>query len=1014
MSTIINNFVPSDITTNFSGNMMIVSNCMSNSNTGIVNIYNYNEVSNTWSSPVILNGPFTNSFFGQSIDVDWDGTRIAVGANAAANVYLYDYDASISTWVNSNVIQSAIGSDFGYSLSISKDTGEILAVGAPQHNNVYIYEMTSENVWTVSNVLNGSQIQNIIGYDASQNLILNSNYNRYGENIKLSGFGDYIVVGQPGALLSNIFSADATNFQIVDSGQKEVDGSVSMAGLYTYEYYNYFYYPMFRQEGSVQVFKTNDKWQLSNTQVGSTLYGERNCLITDASRYGSGGWSPSGFGLNVKISLDGSLIAIGAPLFSINGGEYEIHNGKIYTYYYDSINQGWELKNDTTGDRQGLYGLSFDLDYEGTRIATVPRNNRFGASLNVLDWNGTDWYDVTPAQYFYNILSYKDFSKLVITNGKIVYLYENNKITKYNFTLTQNFEGNSLFYGYISTPQLFVGTNDADLTSDTVTPAKSKVISFGGSYGENTYNSTTIENRVYESYDGQYNTAGRSELLLAKTNQYPIPNQVGGGIDFIRLKANEIRLDYHESGADTKYERTSVFVCNYRGSIGIKIPETPIDTYFRSVTRTKADMDINGSVFVRNKLTLCDSSRSNIISNDSFPVIIWDTRKPNTVQGTKVYSNIFGNYEITDRSATMTGGVAYSTPDYAFYFQDSTGKIETDHKDQFLGSGISEINFWIKLTAVQSSISGSERIATIGDLTTSKNVSVNMTSSNIEVNYGNGACVFSNTMNFNTGVWYHVNTLFTQNATTPTTSDTLLRINNSLVTLVQTGTTTSDYDMTNGNVHFTLGSGIREAYVGMISFGLNNHRFPQSSDWYNNGPPDELLAVGGGATFSGKMGIGITNPTEALDVLGNVTVSGHMTSASPKFYAYNQTIGATTSSVGVVNIFSNTRVNVGSHYNIQFSRFVAPVAGTYEFKFVGMHNYVSSSGYCELSFSKNGTNINGISKSYTSSNPIQNIAEVMINLQTGDYVEPYIFSITPGTTFEYGGNLGFFSGKLLG
>jgi hypothetical protein len=93
---------------------------------------------------------------------------------------------------------------------------------------------------------------------------------------------------------------------------------------------------------------------------------------------------------------------------------------------------------------------------------------------------------------------------------------------------------------------------------------------------------------------------------------------------------------------------------------------------------------------------------------------------------------------------------------------------------------------------------------------------------------------------------------------------------------------------------------------------------------------------------------------------------------------------------------------------------VAPVAGTYEFKFVGMHNYVSSSGYCELSFSKNGTNINGISKSYTSSNPIQNIAEVMINLQTGDYVEPYIFSITPGTTFEYGGNLGFFSGKLLG
>jgi len=1022
MSSSVNvSFIPNDITQSFSGNVVVVSNCAVSSNTGIIQIYNYDDTTESFSTPAhTISGPSTESYFGQSVDIDWDGKRIVVGANALANVYVYDY--SEGSWVNSNVLSSTVGSDFGYSLSISKDGGDILAVGAPQHNNVYIYEMLSENVWTVSNVLNGSHINNIIGYDDVSDLVLIPEYNRYGESIKLSGYGDYIIVGQPGSLLSNIYSSDATNFNIVASNYLEPDDGVKITLQQdaTYEYFNYFHYWMYRQEGSVQVFKTDTQWHLSNTQVGNTLYGERNCVITDSERTTSLGWSPSGFGMNVSISLNGSLITVGAPLFSLKGGAYEIHNGKIYTYVYDPVHtQDWSLEYSSTGNRQNLQGLSFAMDYEGTRLATIPRNNKFGSSLSVLDWNGTDWYDVEIVKYFYNILSEKDFAKLDMTNGKVVYLYQDQLLTRYTFPLTQSFQGNSLFAGYVSVPQLYVGTNDSNFTANTVSPALSKIISFGGSYGENTYDSTTIENRIYETYDGTFNTAGKSELLIAKTNKHYVPNISSGGVDFIRLKANEIRLDYHESGIDDKYDKTPVFVCNYRGNIGVKIPETEPNIYFRGTTNTKANMDINGSVYVRNKLTLSDPARCNIISNYTYPVIIWDTRKPNTVQGVKVYSNNFGNYETTDRSATMTGNVAYSATNYAFYFEDATGVLTTDNKTQYIGdSGTPETNFWIKLTEPQSIKSSPERIATIGDIPSSNNASINISSSGVEINYRNGGCTFSNTTVFQTNVWYHLSTLFAPSDVTPTTGNTTLKINNSQMTLTQTGTTTSDYDGDSvKQVHFTLGSGLSNAYVGMVSFGLNGIFLPQPSDWYNNGPPDEILAVGGGATMSGKLGVGVTNPTESLEVSGNVRVSGHVTNASPKFFAYTSSSG-TTSSTGVVNAFGQTRVNVGGHYNISNSRFTAPVNGTYEFKFTGIHKYVSGDGYCELTFARNGsvTPALTLSNSHVSSSHvlIQNSVEVMTDLQSGDYVEPYLRAIDSGTTFGYGDTIGYFSGKFLG
>lgn len=1019
--TVINSNTITEIVSDFEGTRLVTSNCITNGNTGEVNIYTYNKVNNTWSSPVTINGPSTNSYFGVSIDVNWDGTRIAVGANALSRVYVYDYSGGSWSY-NSNLLQSDSNSDFGFSVSISKDEAKTLAVGAPLHNNVYIYEILNDVNWTVSNVLNGNHIENIVANNSTSNLILNSTYNRYGESIKLSGFGDHIIVGQPGTILSNIFSSDATNFSIIPSDQLELDGSLSMLPPWFQigEYYNYFPQTMVRQEGSVQVFKTNSMWHESNTQVGTTLYGERNCTVTDDSRLGEGAWSPSGFGLNTDISLDGTFITIAAPLFSINGGSYQTHNGKIYSYTYNSINDTWEYKNNFTGNRQGLLGLSFSMDYVGGRMSTFSRNHKGGSTFRVLDWNGTDWYDVKPVNY---LGGSTDFNKTAISNGNHVFIKRNNSVFTYDYDITQLFSGNSLFSGYVSSPQIFVGTNDGDVTEDTNMPNNSKIISFGGTFGgENSYNSTTVENRVYASYGGtagQYeHLAGRSELLLAKTNSdtYVSPQQRGWGVDQIRLKSAEIHLDSHDyiTQTDNKYNMNPVFVMNYRGHIGIKIPEVePYDNFFRSRTRTKADLDVNGSVYMRNKLTLNYTERSNILNKDELPVF-WDTRNIDIVQpSNKVYSNIFTNGFYSTVS-TLSGSVSYSPENFAFLFSGSTGQLKTDTAAIYISAEVIEFSFWIKLTLEHNPTNypGSQKIMTLGPSDNSTNASVSLTPTGVELEFNNGACVLSNTVTLSENTWYHVHSLFCGHDAQPSSSNCFLRLNDNLLTLTKSGSTTTDYDgVTNiNNAYITLGGGISNAYVGMITFGRDN-RNPSSTDWYNYGPPDEVLAVGGGTTIAGKLGVGVTNPTEALEV------NGIIRNNNPRFYAYNNT-GNTTTSTGVLNAFNLTLVNTGNHYDTTLSRFTAPVDGVYEFKFSALHRYISSGSYSELTFAKNGTLATQRGVGYTfvtvTSDHDYNTAEIMLELVKGDYVEPYIHAIGSGTDIYYGGGLAHFSGKFLG
>jgi hypothetical protein len=1017
-----------------------------NSNTGRVVVYEYTDYSDSWVQKSDLNGPHSNSYFGKSIDMEWDGDRIVVGSNGASNVYIYDWDGS--AYQNySNVIESpsGSGSDFGFSVCIAKNDPDTIVVGSPAHNNVFVYQLISDS-WTQTFSNLGTDINNLIPYsnpgtqvfDTSNNLVTTSEYNRYGEHVKISHRGDHIVVGQTGSVIYSANVNNTTNFTITSGDSKVVGGELVVATAF----YSFGYPPsgdnkyINRQLGSVRVFKSIDaNWSTSNAQVGNVIYGERNFAIenrpgltvrnglTVVSWAGSG-WGFPAHGSSFDISEDGNLLVVGAPNYG-RPVTYQGHNGKVYTYKLgvDANNQDvWDEIHTLPGYKLSRYGQNVCLDYSGTRLV-VNGCNLGNDMLDVFDLAENTWYNVIPS-VLYTRKGNDDQVPMYISDGKTVvttrYVWQGSvgqKYLFYNLNLTQAFQGNSLFSGYIATPLLYVGSNDANENVSN-TYVNSKRISFGGTFNDNTYENTIIENRVYHD-NIQYN--GSSELMINKVGPYTSGDsfeQSYLGLDIIRLKASEIHLDSWSYLDGDKYAHYPTLVMTSDACIGIahRNPNFEAqDGYYQNSIDTHAILDVNGSGYIRNKLNVNYEGRSEIKGyNRSQGILFWDTRQADTVDGTTVYSRSWPNggkiIERMELDGTMTN-VTYSQSDCAFSF-GSGGNGYVECVDNLLNpySETLQVSLWLKINDAQSTYND-EVIFSFGDVAGGHN-ELMITTSGIQAKFFTSNYIVSSNYTFVPGSWYHIFYKFPTHNVVPSPSNTILYINNVQLSLSGSGTPSSiSYSGILRIGHST--NGIHNAYIGMINYwNAYVGRSPSVQNLYDNGPPDELLSVGGTATIQSKLGVGVTNPTVPLEVNGIVK------NKNPRFYAYNPTPNATTTSTGVLNVFSTARVNTGLHYNTSLSRFTAPVDGTYIFKFAILHRYISSGGSCELSFAKNGANINTRGVSYTyvtsSSDHDWNTAETMLDLQSGDYVEPFIYSIATGTDVYYGEDLSHFSGFLMG
>lgn len=487
----------SSISTNFYSNIVVLGYQNEDVNRGCIEIHRYNTDSNTWVDKIKIDGPYQNSYFGKSVDMDWDGERIVVGANTAANVYIYDWDGG--QFQNySNIIEGpgVPGSGFGFSVSIAKNSPDVISIGSPGDNMMYVYQLENDT-WTQRFSNTGVDINNLIPYsnvgqpvyDSSNNVVTNSEYNRYGEVVRMSSGGDYVIVSQPGTPLLSINTFNTTNFDIIDSQYHDEDVMIppenpwedpiyyenvfvhTLNALTRYTNYN-------RQLGSVRVFKSDDaSWGLSNTQVGNLVYGERNFSIDTGRSYFANsdsptgysiswqenGWGFPGFGLSCDITSDGKYIVVGAPLYGGDRTE-EGHEGKVYTYELrDNI---WvEINTVTHGFPASYalytprYGLNVRLDYSGKRLVvngSIDTNDILG----VYDFAESLWSPITPIfLYQRNIGGTAPESVLETVDGKIVIMSrtEDNQNTIFfsNNELTQFIYGNNLITGYVTAHDVY-------------------------------------------------------------------------------------------------------------------------------------------------------------------------------------------------------------------------------------------------------------------------------------------------------------------------------------------------------------------------------------------------------------------------------------------------------------------------------------------------------------------------------------------------------------------------------
>lgn len=204
---------------------------------------------------------------------------------------------------------------------------------------------------------------------------------------------------------------------------------------------------------------------------------------------------------------------------------------------------------------------------------------------------------------------------------------------------------------------------------------------------------------------------------------------------------------------------------------------------------------------------------------------------------------------------------------------------------------------------------------------------------------------------------------------------------------------------------------IMTATVSDMTAGQNCiYLFGQSESGYNSGYIGYKYA--GASSSSSSMTFGLYGYDNLLNLYGG----GQLTIPNqPMFYAYQGAAGTTTT--GPI-AFSSTRINIGNCYNTSNGRFTVPIAGNYIFYGHILHRGNGTSGNCEITFYKNGSNINTRGMAYSvasqSSGHIPMMTSVILPLAAGDYIQFGAAAVTSGSDIYLADNLSHFAGHLLG
>ena len=918
----------SAVSMSFDTNTLVISNAYASSQTGTFSTFTYTPPGsggsgNVWSSAITINGT-SNSNFGQSASMNYDGTRIAVGAPNIGKVYIYDWNGS--GWSNySNIIQCPVttsSNNFGYSVSLSPDLGDRVAIGAPGINTAYVYELKSNNQWTQTWLHTENTLKSLITCDtsvnSSGNVSVNSQYNNYGFSVALSLYGDFLAIGAPGTDLDEVNSTNSDhNASPFTYNGVYYDGNISYGNAVGPDDADM---EVVGQVGFVQVYKgglTNTQsWWTSNALVGQTMYGDAGTHNVNfdggsnwygTTRYWKEAWSMPRMGYSVDISDDGTRVVAGSPSFSAEGTQNALYPGKIELFDFTSSLNVWtkSLSPLFGATARGCAGHSFKLNSSNNRIVTQDLSS---GGFSVMDYSGSAWYqNGVKNSWMTSTPTYGDtvLTACTITNGALIVSatpgQNNGQVQFYNYLLTNTLAGNTLIGGYMAADEIFLGPSDNSLTN-----AYDKKISFGGTYADNSASLCTIERRVHDSSD----LTGASELLIRHTGETES--------DQVRLNAPE--LIFQVGGSDTV---TAHMHINKEGNVGIGSDLyastflTSTGEHWKSRSYCTAGVDISKDVQIRNKLNINYSGRTALAGKDGHTLSRLDTRDNELVLSEWASSSQNVTYSSGFRAYDFAGGSSY--------IQGPGGS--THQKGARFG-------LWLYLKNEHSTYTANNSkgqvLCALGTVPTPAPSSNRFQGCSLYLFYnsasdrgfrfwlGESNRYYVHQMDLEKGRWYCIDVKFPGQYTAGTTTslqpkfydgvgnggegttnapNSIADTSNTMLLLVDSvGKNLSvsgsgGASVSNGSIYAPNGYwfggnntsstndgyGIHNAYMGlMYKEGGSGHQSAQPSVLFANGSPPEMLAVGGDILTNGRIGIGTVQPNAACHVIGDFNVEGEI------------------------------------------------------------------------------------------------------------------------------------------
>jgi len=928
-------YLATSISLNFESDRVALSTSNVSNYTGRIEIHDY--TAGYWVKNFTLSGPDgINSSFGHEISLNWSGTRLAVSAYQKNKVYIYDatgtgsnkWSSYVSNTLNTSSLSLSSGDEFGYSISLAQDDGNRIAVGAPGENKVYVYEYDSANsnwgsgpVWSIGD----TGMKNLVAktIDATSGLAtaylhLHNVSNRFGHKVRLSAFGNYLIVGAPGTIAT-------------------VNSSTAYDPHTSTSPYSGTGYTNQRQIGNVRCF-TNDTstWASGTTQYGQDILGKAGTPVgTD---------NQPAFGTSCDISTNGNKISVSSPYKKVST---LVDAGQIDTYLINDDLDTWlSVSTSIAGSKSSQkLGMNLRLDFAGERLATgdLSTSNQEsayygGISLYALDFGTDRWYDITPPIQVHNwpTVGSIHFNPLDITNGKIIAISDprdppgnsqsaagnSGKVVFYQFPLTNAFQGNTSVGGYVKCENLYVGANDNSSNTDHSIP--NKRISFGGTIKDNSYEETYIENR---SVDG----AGKSELLLYKRND--IWDKAGGNPhstnaanmvdDSIRIKAAEICLDYEDTNLHGTYPNAATRNTRLRMNRGGQVAVG--DSYHNNAAHILSPFDINCRSYFWTMVNIGNNTAKPVTQVPSIDTNNERLFENQGITHSPIGGGKYGTQQFERRNVSSQ---VWDSQEYGFYFSQSNATIYSAYHPGNWHSSSCGFGCWIKLNDTPANCSGvlmwwgedHHRAGTVY-----KGGQIKLVSGGLSIEYEpSSANALSVSYTFEQDTWYQIRGLVPAKNVHPMSSSSdfpAIQINGVSQTITGPGeggaaaatayttwlgadnsvspafpswndssygfgsaltysrdsngniTRDDSYHQQTPNVNGDQNNGMKNCWISLMSIGDGGgHAHPDSHHIF----PGELLTVAGTTTIGRHLGIRQYIPQYPLDVTGDINLTGDL------------------------------------------------------------------------------------------------------------------------------------------